>query len=102
MIWSIKEIQPFLLLYPEDNISLPDTALINYAMVKIKKKRIYPKALARWNAKKATDHIIWENLRNHMIAEYEKFLSKCGGTTLPQEGYVTAFHETEGTDENFS
>ena len=83
-------------------MSLPDMALINYAMIKMNKTGIYSKALARWNVKKATDHIIWENLRNHMIAEYEKFLSKCGGTTLPQEGYGTAFHKTEGTDENFS
>ena len=31
MIWDIKEVQIFLLSHPEDNMSLPDTALINYA-----------------------------------------------------------------------
>ena len=100
MIWSIKEIQPFLLSYTEDNISLPDTALINYAMVKIKKKRIYPKALARWNAKAITNHIVWANFRNHMIVEYKNFLDEGGRKTLSKEGYGTVFHTTEETDDN--
>ena len=40
MIWEIKEVQILLLLHPEDNMSLPDTALINYEMIKINKTGI--------------------------------------------------------------
>lgn len=68
MIWDIKDVQPFLLSHPEDNMSLPDTALVNYTMNKISKTGIYSKALARWNAKTATDRTIWGNFRHYMIA----------------------------------
>ena len=58
MIRSIKEVQFFLLLHPEDGMSIPDTALINYAMFKINKTGAYSKALERWNAKDAADRIV--------------------------------------------
>ena len=63
---------------------------------------IYSKEITRWNTKMATDCTIWENLRNHMIAEYEKLLAEGHGTTLAQEGYVTMFHATEDTNKNAS
>ena len=69
-------------------------------MIKINKKRIYSKALARWNAKVVTNHIVWANFRNHMIVEYEKVLDEGGRTTISKEGYGTAFHTTEETDDN--
>ena len=46
-IHAIKGVQLFLLSHTKYNISLPNTALINYAMIKINKTGIYPKALAR-------------------------------------------------------
>ena len=61
MIRGIEEVQFFLLSYPEDNMSLPDTVLINYAMIKINKTGIYSKALERWNAKDSADRIVWAN-----------------------------------------
>ena len=67
MIWSIGEVQLFLLLHPKDNMSLPDTALVNYSMIDINKTGIYYKTLECCNAKAATDRIVWENFRNHMI-----------------------------------
>ena len=84
MIQAIEEVQLFLLSHLEDNISLPDTELINSAIIKINKTGIYPKELARWNTKAATDHNVWSNFRNHMIAECEKFLAEGRGTTLSQ------------------
>ena len=40
MIWEIKEVQIFLLYHPKDNTSVPDTELINYAMIRIDKTGI--------------------------------------------------------------
>ena len=68
MIWEIKEVQILLLLHPEDNMSLPDTALINYEIIKINKMGIYSKTIACWNANTATDRTVWANFRNHKIA----------------------------------
>jgi len=94
MIRGIKEASFFLLSHPEDGMSLPDTALINYGIIKINKTGIYLKALERWNTKDAADRIVWANFRTHMIEEYEKLPRKRGGTTLGQEGYGGAFNAT--------
>ena len=40
MIQAIEKVRLFLLSNPEDNMILPDTALINYAMIKINKTGI--------------------------------------------------------------
>ena len=100
MIWSIGEVQLFLLLHPKDNMSLSGMELINYAMIKINKTGIYYKALERWNAKVETDRIVWEKFHNHMIEEYKKLLAKGGGETLSREGYGTEFHTAEEIDNN--
>ena len=65
-------------------MSLPDTALSNYAMMKINKTSVYSKALAHWNSKRATGCTIWENFPNHMIVEYDKLLAKGGEMMLAQ------------------
>ena len=102
MIQAIKEVQILLLLHTEDTTSLPDTALINYAMININETEIYSKAIARWNSKATTNCIVWENFFNQMIEEYEKLLAKVGGMTLSQEGYGTEFHTTEENNDNAS
>ena len=60
MIRAIEDVQLLLLLNPKDNMSLPNTALINYAMIKIKNTDIHYNALALWNSKAGTDHIVWK------------------------------------------
>ena len=102
MIQGIKEVKIFILSHLEDNMSLPDTELINYATINTKKTGIYSKALACWNTKATTNCIVWENFRKHMIAEYEKLLAKYGGTTLAQKVYGAEFHTMEETDNNDS
>ena len=94
---GIEEVQFFLLLHPEDGISMsiPDKALLNFAMIKINKKEIYSKALEHWNAK---ERVIWPNLCTHMIKEYKKLLCEGGGTTLGQEDYGQVFNAVEEAD----
>ena len=102
MMWEIEEVQLFLLSHPEYNMRPPDTALIDYSMIKINKTGIYSKALVCWNAKTETNRTIKEKSRNHTIAEYEKLLAEGGRMTLAQEDYGMAFHTREETDENAS
>jgi len=45
MTRGIEEVHFFLLSYLEDGMSLSNTALTNYAMIKINKTGIYSKAL---------------------------------------------------------
>ena len=58
MTRGIEEVQFFFLLYPEDGMSLPDTALINFALTKINKMGINSKALVHWNVKDAANKTI--------------------------------------------
>ena len=58
IIWEIEEVQLLLLSYPDNNMSLPNTALIKYTMIKINKTGIYSESLAHLNAKAETDCIV--------------------------------------------
>ena len=93
----------FLMTHPDGDCELRDVNLISYAMIKLSKcGGLYTKAIERWQSKTKEDKNIWANLRQHLIAEYEKLLEEGGCMTLCQEGYGTAFNYTEATMEEYS
>ena len=66
----------FLMAHPDGDQELSNVNFIIYAMIKLSKcGGLYTKAIERWNSKNKSDKKIWKNLRQHLIAEYEKLLS---------------------------
>ena len=93
----------FLMAHPDRDCKLRNVNLISYAMIKISKYGgLYTKAIYQWQINTIEDKNIWANLRQHLIAEYEKLLEEGGCMTLCQEGYGTAFNYTEATMEEYS
>ena len=84
---TTEDLQMLLMEHPYEDLKLSDVNLIKNAMIKLSKcGGLYTKAIERWQIKTKEDKKIRSNLRENLIAEYEKLLSEGGGTTLGQEG----------------
>ena len=95
MLHTTEEVQMFLMANIDGDRKLISVNLISYTRIKLSKcGGLYTKAIERWQSNTKEDKKIWENSRQHLIAEYEKQLAEGWWTTLGQERYGMAFNAT--------
>ena len=96
MIRVIKEVQLFLLSNLDKDRTLNESNLISFTLIKLTKTRgMYAKGIEKWKKMPSQDRIKWAKFSTHMVEDYNKQLTKTGGTTISQEGYGTSMHAAE-------